>query len=333
MDKDMSIAEIGDTPHVSCHRKRNSSLISSSRIGARSSYENSADSGYITITPHSVESGSATYIPLLSPPPSPAAAATQSYSSSFVKNDTRENGDEEEEDVEMKLVIVPQSTPHLKPNTTDKNAGFSPTSSRPTPSFSSSIDGRTKLRKLTITELTASDIRPKRLDFSQRPKYVGLKRSRGLPNLSGKRNVDFLSLLGEESDHRKVVSKILSLLTPKDLCSVNMVSKTWRRICGRDSRANIRRLNYVIIRQNIKENLKFIQAKAKAEGNIVSSPECRYERKGLLVEVQNLLQVPTNRNTPTSPPVSPSKVKFHSFIKVSRSFFVSHFYQRFVLLR
>ncbi|XP_068981226.1 F-box only protein 43-like isoform X2 [Bombus flavifrons] len=140
-------------------------------------------------------------------------------------------------------------------------------------------------------------------------------RVRATPDYTGRETVDILALLGDKSNHWRIVSKILSFLGPQDLCSISMVSKTWKRICINDSRANTRRLIHVILRQNAKENLKLIK-KSKIEGDIQSSPRSRYARKGYLLEVQNLLQVPGNQLSPSSPPVSPSKVKFHSFVKL-----------------
>lgn len=255
----------------------------------------------------SVPKTPATLLQLLSPPPSPAIPSL-----SFVASEPIE------EDVEMKLVIAPQSTPHFLP---PAPADSSPKSSRTdddTPVYNS-LENHSKLSKLMITDIGMSDIRPKRLDFSQRPKYGGLRRARAIPDQAGKGNVDFMRILGEESDHWRIVAKILSHLSSQDLCSVSMVSKAWRRICAKDSRANMRRSDYVILRQNVKENLKLIQAKAKANGDLLASPKSRYARRGLLMEVQNLVQAAGHPLTPSSPPVSPSKVKFHSFLKASRT--------------
>ncbi|CAL7950230.1 unnamed protein product [Xylocopa violacea] len=274
----------------------------------------------VPITPAS------TRLQLLSPPPSPAVP-----SSSFVASEPIED------DVEMKLVIVPQSTPQAPASPRRKTAPpppplpppppppplvtprivVSPTCRNASPAITSS-DNR-KLSKLSITDIAAiGEIKPKRLDFSHRALSVALHCRRATPDFTGRETVDILALLGEKSNHWRIVSKIFSYLSPQDLCSVSMVSKTWRRICIDDSRANTRRLIQVILRRNAKENLKVIK-KTKMEGDIQSSPKSRYARKGYLLEVQNLLQVPGNQRPPSSPPVSPSKVKFHSFVKASRT--------------
>ncbi|KZC05418.1 hypothetical protein WN55_05448 [Dufourea novaeangliae] len=260
----------------------------------------------VPITPAS------TRLQLLSPPPSPAVP-----SSSFVASEPIE------EDVEMKLVIVSQSTPqiqisprHKTPPPPVPRVVISPACRRGSPAISS-VENQ-KLNQLSITDLAViAEIKPKRLDFSHSALSAVLRRTRATPDYTGRETVDILSLLGDKSNHWRIVSKILSHLAPQDLCSVSMVSKTWRRICVSDSRANTRRLTHIILRQNAKENLKLIK-KSKMEGDIQSSPKSRYARKGYLLEVQNLLHVQKNQRPPNSPPVSPSKVKFHSFVKVSK---------------
>jgi len=181
-----------------------------------------------------------------------------------------------------------------------------------------SADNR-KLRDLRITDLTAtSDIKPKKLDFSHRGLCASLRNSRRATlDYTGREKVDFLSLLGEESNHLNLVSKILSFLSPQDLCSASMVSRVWRKICKSDFSANRRRMSFIMRKHTIKENLWLLAMakKAKREEDIQTSPKSRrYVRKGYLLDVQNLLHVPAQ---PNSPPVSPSKIKFHSFVKVN----------------
>lgn len=237
---------------------------------------------------------------LSSSPPSPAIP-----SSSF-------QASEPTEDVEMNLMKLnehrmQQSTPHTSPTSFQSIRKSSPI-------FISAENRR--LSRLAISELaTVPEIKPKRLDFSQQGLTASLRRSRAMRDFTGTENVDMLLLLGEKSNHWRIVSKILGLLSPQDLCSVSMVSKAWKRICANDSKSNVRRLAYVILRQDLKENLKY-NRKLKLESDINTSPRSRYTRKGYLLEVQNLLQVPQKAIPPNSPPVSPSKVKFHSFVKV-----------------
>lgn len=249
---------------------------------------------------------------ILSPPPSPAVPSSSDVASEPIL-----------EDAEMKLVCTPRgksqrvtTPPKLK--VLIPRIVISPIHTRSTPVITSA-DNR-KLCELRITDLTASsEIKPKKLDFSHRGLYASLRNSRRLTfDYTGRDKVDFLSLLGEESNHLNLVSKILSFLTPQDLCSVSMVSKVWRKICKSDSCANKRKLSFIMRKNTIKENLRLLvmAKKAKREEDIQTSPRSRrYVRKGYLLDVQNLLQVPTQ---PNSPPVSPSKIKFHSFVKVSK---------------
>ncbi|XP_050462375.1 uncharacterized protein LOC126857211 isoform X2 [Cataglyphis hispanica] len=247
---------------------------------------------------------------ILSPPPSPAVP-----SSSYVASEPLQ------EDVEMKLVRTTENKsqvttpPRLK--VMIPRIIISPARRRFSPVITS-VENR-KLSKLSInTDLAViSEIKPKRLDFSHRGVSLWSNR-RATLDYTGRERVDFLSLLGEESNHLHLVWKILSYLGPADLCSVSMVSTAWRRICENDFRANGRRMSYILRKQNIKENLRMTMTmkKAKREEDIQTSPKSRhYVRKGFLVDVQNLLHVPAQPRPPNSPPVSPSKVKFHSFVK------------------
>ncbi|XP_031843510.2 uncharacterized protein LOC116431753 isoform X1 [Nomia melanderi] len=261
----------------------------------------------VPITPAS------TRLQLLSPPPSPAVP-----SSSFIASEPIE------EDVEMKLVMVSQSTPqiilsprHKTPPPPIPRNITSSTCRKPGPAVSSAENH--KLSQLSITDLAAiAEIKPKRLDFSHSAISSRLYRTRATPDYTGRETVDMLVLLGDKTNHCRIVSKILSYLSPQDLCSVSIVSKTWRRICISDSKANKRRWAHIMLKQNAKENYKLIK-KSKVEGDIQSSPKSRYARKGCLLQVQNLLRLPNDQHSPRSPPVSPSKVKFHSFVKASRT--------------
>ncbi|XP_032683202.1 uncharacterized protein LOC116849791 isoform X2 [Odontomachus brunneus] len=256
---------------------------------------------------------------LLSPPPSPAMP-TSSYVASVLQ----------EEDVEMKLVVPQESTPKAatSPKTPIPLIVISPVHGRINPATITSVENR-QLSKLSIADLSAiPEIKPKRLDFSHRG-LSELRCSGGTTLGYAKRDkVDFLSLLGEESNHWNVVSKILSYLGCQDLCTVSMVSATWRRICRNDTSANRRRTHYISRKQNVKENFAFLK-KMKHEEDIQMSPKSRkgcYVRKGCLSNVQNLLHVPLKSNPPNSPPVSPSKIKFHSYVK--DTLFVSHTHRK-----
>lgn len=227
------------------------------------------------------------------------------------------------ENVEEKLVNMPQSTPYT--TTPSKKINFilptieitsSPSTSKTSPfdmNKSLNLSWNKKLSKLKINENIKVDIKPKRLDFD-RTNFTKHRRRPNYVNLIGKSKVDLFSLLGEQTNHCWIVSKILGYLSPQDLCSISMVSTIWRRICFADNFANKRRIQYVHYRQNTKENLKSIKKyKTEINNSISESPKSR--RRGYLIPVHNLLS-PKGKRTPSSPPVSPSKIKFHSFLKV-----------------
>lgn len=249
---------------------------------------------------------------ILSPPPSPAVPCSSYVASEPVR-----------EDAKMKLVHTPQGksqrvTTPSKLRVSIPQIVISQFHTGDSPAITSAENR--KLRELRITELDAvSEIKPKKLDFSHRGLCASLRNSRRATlDYTGREKVDFLSLLGEESNHLNLVSKILSLLSPQDLCSASMVSTVWRRICKSDFCANRRRMSFIMRKHTVKENLWLLAMakKAKREDDIQTSPKSRrYVRKGYLLDVQNLLNVPPQ---PNSPPVSPSKIKFHSFVKVSR---------------
>lgn len=252
---------------------------------------------------------------LLSPPPSPAMATSSSSSYMAAREIVQE-------DVEMKLVGPHGENTAAATSPRTPLIVVSPVRRRINPATITSVENR-QLSKLSIADLSAiPEIKPKRLDFSQRGLSAEQQHcSAAALNYAKKEKVDFLSLLGKESNHWNLVSKILSYLGCQDLCTVSMVSTTWRRICRNDTCANRRRVNYILRKQNVKENFT-IAKKVKHEEDVQTSPKSRkgYQiRKGcLLSNVQNVLHVPLHSKPPNSPPVSPSKVKFHSFVKVSR---------------
>ncbi|KAF3430555.1 hypothetical protein E2986_12095 [Frieseomelitta varia] len=278
---------------------------------SRQSWYDSVDSGYVSLTP---QSGG--YTPIISGYKSRVSCISS-------KRHHRIRLDPLQSDLRTQRHSTPQMITQVSPRrktsspVPPSHIVLSPNYINASPPISST--DTQKPSKYPITSLaTITEIKPKRLDFSHCALSGALHYTRATPDYTGRETVDILSLLGDRSNHWRIVSKILSFLGPQDLCSVSMVSKTWRTICMNDSKANTRRLIHVILRKNVKENLKLIK-KSKIEGDIQSSPKSRYARKGYLLEVQNLLQVPGNQLPPGSPPVSPSKVKFHSFVKSANS--------------
>ncbi|KAJ8684414.1 hypothetical protein QAD02_020206 [Eretmocerus hayati] len=225
-------------------------------------------------------------------------------------------------DQEMKLVL-PQSTPNIdgspKLPTPLHNDAFSPIAYRASPFTSSGNSKRFSKLSISGRSYLSRKSKPKKLDFSKRAILAGFEKQRATPDYTGKETVDIFKLLVEKSNHPRIVSKILSYLSPPDLCSVNIVSKSWQRICGSDSKAEERRLKHVILRQCSKENMSMNKSKFEQAIHHMSPRTRSQGREYLTVVSTNLLPVPKIHSTPTSPPVSPSKVIFHSFIKVSKA--------------
>ncbi|XP_034943366.1 F-box only protein 43-like [Chelonus insularis] len=238
---------------------------------------------------------------LLSPPASPAASC------SFI-----------EDEIASKLVIVPphnSSTPYVDSSKSLSHITCTPKTSKTSPASVISIKNR--YNKLKYNHL-AHDIKRKRLDFNLKQSYY-----QGIitPDYTGKETVDILSLLGEKTYHPRIIRKIFSYLKPQDLCAISMVSRSWKRICRLDTLANLRRLQFIEWKQNSKENVNNQKSTSlvKKTNCFSLSPKIKLVKRNYLMEVQNT-QVSTRRMIPSSsPPVSPSKVKFHSYVKASRT--------------
>jgi len=250
-------------------------------------------------------------------------------------------GKQQQQQVTMTTTTTTTTTPP-RPRIQVPRIVFSPIRRRSSPIAITSAENR-KMRELCITDLAAtSEIKPKKLDFSRGPSAAlrssnssssssndneyrnGNISARAISNYTGKQKVDFLSLLGEKSNHLTVVSKILSFLAEEDLFAICNVSDTWKRLCEGDYLANARRKRFMLKRYNVKENAWLKLKRSKAGDDLRMSPNSRlYARKGYLIDVKNLLNIQMQQKPPSSPPVSPSKVKFHSFVKVSRSTLIS----------
>uniref|UniRef100_A0A0A9XWU5 F-box only protein 5 n=1 Tax=Lygus hesperus TaxID=30085 RepID=A0A0A9XWU5_LYGHE len=124
-------------------------------------------------------------------------------------------------------------------------------------------------------------------------------------NFFGVEKVDFLSLLGVKSSHPSILSRILSYLSDTDLSNVTMVSKTWKNVCLADTAAKLRWQEYTSERKQNRENLPI-------RNNNIGKP-----KRQSLRDYNH--STPLVARQPTSPPVSPSKVRFHMFQKEARN--------------
>lgn len=129
---------------------------------------------------------------------------------------------------------------------------------------------------------------------------------------------EHLDILGHLArfNTRPAINIVLSNLCDKDLLSAYMVSRTWADIIDEDYTASARRLKSLKNRRSSKENLHqpstsgideekmHIKRKPFASRNLNDNPVCRKEKR--------------------SPPVSPSKRKFHENQKVNNFIFISN---------
>jgi hypothetical protein len=114
-------------------------------------------------------------------------------------------------------------------------------------------DRLTNLKRRDVSRESPKTCRT--FDYYTRFSLFSLKHSsQQRPCLDGREKVNFLSLLGEKSDHSIIVKAILSYLEPIDLTAVAVVSKTWNRVCRADSDACRRIRRYVEHIRKDKEN-------------------------------------------------------------------------------
>lgn len=123
-------------------------------------------------------------------------------------------------------------------------------------------------------------------------------------SLHGFERVDILFQLGERKNYSLIVSQILSYLSDSDLSNVTMVSSTWRNICLKDSRARSRWYKYIEYLKERKENLHLSSSKLKR----TQTPLMNRNHS-----------TPLHIKQPKSPPVSPTKFRFHLFQKEART--------------
>lgn len=138
---------------------------------------------------------------------------------------------------------------------------------------------------------------------SPRKKRQFLKKKTRVKSLVGCEKVDFLSQLGEKANYSLAVCKILDYLSDSDLGNITMVSKTWKNVCLSYPKAKERWRKYIADRKERKENLHCSGGKQKR----VMTPLLNRNHS-----------TPLQMRQPASPPVSPSKYRFHLFQKEAR---------------
>ncbi|CAH0381130.1 unnamed protein product [Bemisia tabaci] len=137
-------------------------------------------------------------------------------------------------------------------------------------------------------------------------------------SLFGVSHVDFLYFLGVKNIHNPVLQRIYSYLSDHDLYNVARVSKTWHTLVKSNNSTRERIENF--LRKPLKENIVPGASLAKVcdDDELPASLIGRVK----LMEIQNRTANHQNvqnqgktASTDKSPPVSPSKVRFHLFQK------------------
>lgn len=162
-----------------------------------------------------------------------------------------------------------------------------------------------------------------------------------LPSFAGHETVDFLFYLGKQSSHQPALESILRHLSPADLCRASLVSRSWKSIIEGTPTVARKKQDYIESCIEVKENLTqvfqlcfvsffyliqywFIACYCPGALSVCSLLQSVKKTgitlpfRGQLIEVQNYSH-PEEIATPEprSPPVSPSKVRFNLFLKVS----------------
>lgn len=126
-------------------------------------------------------------------------------------------------------------------------------------------------------------------------------------SLEGRENVDIMYFLAERHHFEPVTEKIFSFLSGSDIISMSMVSKVW---CNAVQNSPIAQKQKRIYFKLSKEN------RSRYDGRDRSI----FNNKGYLANIGNVMRSPSKKDLPQrSPPVSPSKYRFHVFQKVRQS--------------
>lgn len=124
-------------------------------------------------------------------------------------------------------------------------------------------------------------------------------------SVEGRENVDFMYFLSERHHFEPVTEKIFSFLSGSDVISMSMVSRIWCNAVQKSPMAQKKKLMYLKLS---KEN------RNRCDGRDRST----LVNKGCLANISNVMRSPSKRDAPQrSPPVSPSKYRFHVFQKAS----------------
>lgn len=143
--------------------------------------------------------------------------------------------------------------------------------------------------------------------FLKRKNYTLPKNlNRERTSIEGREKVDFMYFLSERYHFQPVIEKILSFLSGSDILSMSMVSKIWSTAIENSPIAQKKKQKYFKLS---KEN-RYVYA---------GRDRSAFNNKGCLANISNVMRSPSKRELPQrSPPVSPSKYRFHVFQKEAK---------------
>lgn len=123
-------------------------------------------------------------------------------------------------------------------------------------------------------------------------------------SLEDREKVDIMYFLAERHHFEPVIEKIFSYLLGSDILSMSMVSKIW---CNAVKNSTTAQKKIKLYFKLSKENRNGYDGRDRS----------LFHNKGCLANIGNVMRSPSKRDIPPrSPPVSPSKYRFHVFQKV-----------------
>jgi hypothetical protein len=133
-------------------------------------------------------------------------------------------------------------------------------------------------------------------------------------SVEGRENIDIMYFLSERHHFEPVTEKIFSFLSGNDIVSMSMVSKIWCNAVKNSPMAQKKKRMYFKLS---KEN----------RGGYNGRDRSTIHNKGCLANISNVMRSPSKRDLPQrSPPVSPSKYRFHVFQKVNTTSIIKEFF-------
>ncbi|CAH1721284.1 F-box only protein 5-like [Aphis gossypii] len=125
-------------------------------------------------------------------------------------------------------------------------------------------------------------------------------------SIEGREKVDLMYFLSERYHFQPVIEKILSFLSGSDIMSMCMVSKVW---CTAIENSPIAQ----------KKKQKYFKLSKENRCGYDGRDRSAFNNKGCLANISNFMRSPSKRELPQrSPPVSPSKYRFHVFQKEAK---------------